>query len=103
MGIVQLGVQGGAHVVELAGPLGEERLLAEAGGHTLHGLVLVLLDGLVQGYQGFDSREVFGDDSGRYPDGKRQDGDCHKGGNKKRPVISYTFYIIVHGSCCLVQ
>ncbi|ABR41001.1 hypothetical protein BVU_3375 [Phocaeicola vulgatus ATCC 8482] len=64
MGIAYLGVQRGPHLVELVGAFRDHGLLPEAGGHSAQCLVLVLLDALVQGYQGFDGGQVLGYDHG---------------------------------------
>ena len=79
VGVVELGVQRHAHVIELRCALGDETLLAIAYGHLLQCLLLFLLDELVQRDQGLDGGLVIGIVEGmsfrRVEDGNSQDAD----------------------------
>lgn len=58
VGVVKLGVQRHAHVIELRCALGDKTLLTIAYGHLLQCLLLFFLDELVQRDQGLDGRLV---------------------------------------------
>ena len=79
VGVVELGVQRHAHVVELRCALGDKTLLAIAYCHLLQCLLLFLLDELMQRDQGLDGGLVIGIVEGmgfrRVEDGNGQDAD----------------------------